>query len=85
MAWTIRDDLRLTIKLGLTRGLARIRGLRRTLSEAERGRIADVITDQVLRSNYRIEAGAPAAGHGQNLRPADEGGPSGPADPHRKS
>ena len=54
MAWTIRDDLRLTIRMGLTRGLRLVRGMRRKLSEEERNRVTDVIVDQVLRSNYKI-------------------------------
>ncbi len=40
MVWTIRDDLRLTIRMGLTRGLRLVRGMRRKLSEEERNRVA---------------------------------------------
>ena len=71
MAWTIRDDLRLTIRMGLTRGLSLVRGMRRKLSEEERNRVADAIVDQVLRSNYKIEVGEPMEGHGPNLMPRD--------------
>jgi hypothetical protein len=69
MAWTSRDDLRLTIRMGLTRGLTRVHGMRRQLSEEERDRIADAIIDQLNLSNYRIELGPPVAGHGGG-RPA---------------
>jgi hypothetical protein len=65
MAWTIRDDLRLTTKMGLTRGLTLVHGMRRQLSEEERNRIAAVIVDQVLRSNYRIEVGEPMSATGK--------------------
>ncbi len=69
MAWTIRDDLRLTVRMGLTRGLRLVHGMRRKLSEEERNRIADAIVDQVLRSNYKIEVGEPMECHGPNLTP----------------
>ena len=69
MPWTIRDDLRLTIRMGLTRGLRLVHGMRRKLTEEERNRVAEAIVDQVLRSNYKIEAGDPIEGHGPNLTP----------------
>lgn len=69
MAWTSQDDLRLTIRMGLTRGLTRVHGLRRQLSEEERNRIADAIIDELSLSNYRIEPGPSVAGHGGG-RPA---------------
>lgn len=69
MAWTSRDDLRLTIRMGLTRGLTRVRGMRRQLSEEERDRIADAIIDQLDLSNYSVEPRPPVAGHGGG-RPA---------------
>jgi hypothetical protein len=59
MPWTIRDDLRLTIRMGLTRGLRLVYFMRRKLSEEERNRVADAIVEQVLRSNYKIEVGQP--------------------------
>lgn len=73
MTWTSRDELRLTIRLGLTRGFRLVHGMRRTLSEVERNRVADAVIDQLERSNYRIETGPPVEGHGQRLaRRADE-------------
>ena len=67
MAWTIRDDLRLTIRLGLTKGLNLIHGMRRRLSQDERDRVADTIAEHLLRANYRIEPGEPSQGHGPHL------------------
>ena len=67
MAWTIRDDLWLTIRLGLTKGLNLIHGMRRKLNEDERDRVADTIAEHLLRANYRIEPGEPAEGHGPQL------------------
>jgi hypothetical protein len=66
MTWTIRDDLRLSIRMGLTRGLRLVRGMRRQLSENERGRVAEAIVDHLDRANWRIEPGPPLAGHGRN-------------------
>ena len=78
MSWTIHDDLRLSIRIGLTRGLALIRGKRRMLSPEERERVAAVIAEHLRRANWRIEPGPPLAGHGGNYdfrpRPPDEAG-----------
>lgn len=71
MPWTIRDDLRLTIRIGLTRGLSLVHGMRRKLAEEERNRVADAIIEQVLLSNYEITQGKPRDGHGSHLMPAD--------------
>jgi len=64
MVWSSRDDLRLTIRMGLTRGFKLVHGMRRQLSEEERDRIADAIIDQLMLSNYRVESGPPVSGHG---------------------
>lgn len=67
MTWTIRDDLRLSIRMGLTRGLRLVRGMRRQLSEDERDRVAAAIADHLDRANWRIEPGPPLTGHGRNF------------------
>lgn len=67
MAWTSRDDLRLSIRIGLTRGLRLVRGMRRQLTEAERDRVAEAIADHLHRANWRIESGRPLTGHGDNF------------------
>ncbi len=41
MPFTREDDLRLSIRMGLTKGLRLVRGLRRQLDEEERNRIAE--------------------------------------------
>lgn len=64
MVWSSRDELRLTIRMGLTRGLTLVHGMRRQLSEEERNRIAEAIIDQLALANYRIESGPPVGGHG---------------------
>jgi hypothetical protein len=67
MAWTVQDDLRLTLKLGLRKGLKLVRGMRRSLSNEEEDRVADAVADQLRLSNWRIEPGAPVVGHGSHL------------------
>jgi hypothetical protein len=66
MPWTIRDDLRLTIRLGLTRGLRLVHGMRRKLTEEERSRVADAIIDQLHLSNYEISREGRAMATGRN-------------------
>jgi len=79
MSWTIHDDLRLSIRIGLTKGLALLRGKRRVLSPEERDRVAAVIAEHLSRANWRIEPGPPLTGHGGNYDfrphpPANEAG-----------
>jgi hypothetical protein len=59
MAWTIKDDLRLSIRMGLGKGFRLVRGLRRQLSEEERDRIAD----HLELANWKIVPGPPLTGH----------------------
>lgn len=57
--WTERDELRLAIRMGLTKGFRLVHGMRRQLSEQERDRIADAVIDQLELSNYRVARGPP--------------------------
>jgi len=59
MPFTREDDLRLSIRMGLTKGLRLIRGMRRQLSEDERTRVAETIREQLMLSNWKIEKGPP--------------------------
>ena len=67
MTWTLQDDLRLSIRMGLTKGLRRVRGLRRQLSEEERNRIAAAIAEHLELANWKIAPGPPLAGHGTGI------------------
>jgi hypothetical protein len=67
--WTRSDDLRLTIVMGLRKGLSLIRGMRRSLTEDDQQKIADAIAEQLRRSNWKIEQGEPLEGQGHNLMP----------------
>jgi hypothetical protein len=65
--WTKADDLRLSVVMGLRKGLGLIRGMRRSLTEDEQHVVAGAIVEQLERSNWKIEQGPPLEGHGPNL------------------
>jgi hypothetical protein len=67
--WSAAENLRFTIMLGLRKGLALIRGARRTFSEDEQQKIAAAIVDDLERSNWRFEQGPALEGHGQRIVP----------------
>ena len=64
MAWTEDDSFRLAIVMGLRNGLRLCHGMRRQLTEDEQHKVARAIAEQIRTSNYRIERGPPAPGHG---------------------
>jgi hypothetical protein len=47
--WSKADDLRLTIVMGLRKGLSLIRGMRRVLSEDDQRKVADAIAEHLQR------------------------------------
>jgi hypothetical protein len=61
------ENLRFSVMLGLRKGLALIRGARRTFSEDEQETIAKAIVDDLQRSNWKFEQGPGAAGHGPHI------------------
>jgi hypothetical protein len=65
MPFTRKDDLRLSIRMGLSKGLGLVRGLRRQLDEDERNRIAEAIRDHLELAGWRIEPGPGIGGHSQ--------------------
>jgi hypothetical protein len=71
MPFTRQDDLRLSIRVGLTKGLRLVRGLRRQLNEDERNRIAEAIREHLALAGWRIEPGPGIGGHSQLSGPAD--------------
>jgi hypothetical protein len=62
--WSKRETLQFTIKLGLRKGLALIRGIRRSLTGDEQERVADAIVEHLELSNWKIQEGSPQPGHG---------------------
>jgi hypothetical protein len=60
--WGKTETLRFDVMMGLRRGLALIRGMRRSLTEDEQQRVAGAIVEQLGQSNWKIEQGPPADG-----------------------
>ena len=67
--WTKIDDLRFSVKMGLRKGLARIRGMRRALTDDEQETVAKEIVEHLELCNWKIEPGEPLRGHGSNFIP----------------
>ena len=67
--WSKTENLRFSVMLGLRKGLALIRGARRTFTEEEQKKIAAAIVDYLERSNWRFEQGPALQGHGQQIAP----------------
>jgi hypothetical protein len=55
--WGKADELRLSVVMGLRKGLSLIRGMRRSLTEDEQHKIAGVIVEHLEQSNWKIEQG----------------------------
>ena len=67
--WSIADDLRLSIVMGLRKGLRLCRGMRRSLTEDEQHKVATVIAEHLASTNWKIERGVPLEGHGNLIIP----------------
>jgi hypothetical protein len=65
--WTKAQDLRLSVVMGLRKGLSLVRGMRRSLTEDEQHKVADAIVEHLEHNNWKIEQGPPPEGHGQHL------------------
>ena len=65
--WSKADDLRLSVVMGLRRGLSLIRGMRRSLTEDEQHKVATVIVEHLESTNWKIERGPPREEHGPGL------------------
>jgi hypothetical protein len=70
--WTITDDLRLCIVMGLRKGLRLIKGMRRALTEDEQNTIANEIVTHLRLANWEIRLGEPLAGHGTGPKSKSE-------------
>jgi hypothetical protein len=57
VAWGKADELRLTVVMGLRKGLRLVRGMRRSLTEDEQHTIASTIVEELKQSNWKIEQG----------------------------
>jgi hypothetical protein len=65
--WGKADELRLSVVMGLRKGLSLIRGMRRSLTEDEQHKLADAIVVHLEQSNWKIEHGPAQEGHGPHL------------------
>jgi hypothetical protein len=65
MPFTPDDDLRLSIRMGLTRGLRLIKSMRHQLNEDSRKRVAEAIREHLALAGWRIKPGPGIGGHGQ--------------------
>jgi hypothetical protein len=61
--WTTADSLRLTVLMGLRKGLKLCRGMRRALTEDEQRKVAGVIVEHLESHNWKIEQGPAREGH----------------------
>jgi hypothetical protein len=61
--WTKADSLRLTVVMGLRKGLKLCRGMRRSLTEDEQHKVAGVIVEHLESTDWRIEQGPESEGH----------------------
>jgi hypothetical protein len=62
--WSKHESLQFTVKLGLRKGLALLRGMRRALTEDEQDRVASAIVEHLELSNRKIEESPLQPGHG---------------------
>jgi hypothetical protein len=65
--WGKADELRLSVLMGLRRGLSLVRGMRRSLTDDEQHTVAGAIVEHLEQSNWKIEHGPEREGHGPGL------------------
>jgi hypothetical protein len=65
--WTKADELRLSIVMGLPKGLSLIRGMRRAMTEDEQHKVATCVAEHLGSTNWKIEQGPVREGHGPRL------------------
>jgi hypothetical protein len=64
--WSKADDLRLSVVMGLRKGLS-LRGMRRSLTEDEQHKVATAVVEHLESTNWKIEQGPMREGHGPKL------------------
>jgi len=67
MTYTERDSLRLSVVMGLRKGLSLCRGMRRSLTEDQQNTVVIEIIKQLELSNYKIVQGPPLQGGASHL------------------
>jgi hypothetical protein len=61
--WSEAESLRLTVLMGLRKGLKLCRGMRRALTEDEQHKFAGAIVEHLEQSSWKIEQGPASEGH----------------------
>jgi hypothetical protein len=61
--WKRADELRLSVLMGLRKGLKLCRGMRRALTEDEQHKVAGAIVEHLESTNWKIEQGSVREGH----------------------
>ena len=64
--WNKADDLRLSVVMGLRKGLSLIREMRRSLTEDEQHKVASAVVEHLESTNWKVERGPMREGHGPN-------------------
>jgi hypothetical protein len=64
--WTDQQDLVFSFKMALREALSVIRGMRRSLTEDQQQRVAEMMVDHLERQNWKFERG-PAGDGGSRL------------------
>jgi hypothetical protein len=59
--------LRLSVLMGLRKGLSLVRAMRRSLTEDQQRVVAGAIVEHLEQSNWKIEHGPVREGHGPGL------------------
>jgi hypothetical protein len=65
--WGKADELRLSVLMGLRKGLSLIRGMRRSLTDDKQHKVAEAIVDHLESTNWKIVRGPALEGHGPHL------------------
>ena len=65
--WSKADDLRLSVVMGLRKGLSLIRGMRRLLTEDEQHKVATAVVEHLEEHHLEDRTRSNARGHGPSL------------------
>ena len=69
---TERQDLVFSFKMALRSALSVIRGMRKTLTDEQQDRVAEMMVEDLRRQNWKIEKGPMPKGHSGILRGAND-------------
>jgi hypothetical protein len=55
--WTDQQDLAFSFKMALRRALSVLRGMRKSLTDEQQDRVAEMMIEHLRRQNWKIEKG----------------------------